>query len=166
MLKNKKITLMSGVLIPATVVTSLSVFALENNFFGTRSVSNLNSQKVLEMNFDFGQIKNLVNNKVYSSNSQNSMLVNSVKGKEFQSEGGKINIPFKDLGITSADKTITVSFLMKHDSADRQYMPIGIGTSEGDANDLYLLIDGSTYRFGFNTGQNDIYGVNNAISCY
>lgn len=126
---------------------------------GTQFSATANAKEVLFFNFDNDTIINTVSNKTYTSLKGTETYPNGKSGKGIDLSQNGILIPKSDLQIENED-SITVSFWMNWDgnidgsSNTNGFIPIGFGKytlwfNNGD--------------FGFNTGNNDIYGVKNAI---
>lgn len=147
------------------ILTSILIGSMANSLFmkptlafAATPLDNIDTSKVLDMNFNNNNAINIVNNKVYSPTTTNANYVSSIKGKGYEANNSKIIIPFNHLGITSNDSILTVAFLMKYGGSDTNFMPIGIaGYGEGDVggNDLWFY----NGVFGFNTGKGDNIGI-------
>ncbi|SME50672.1 hypothetical protein BACERE00183_04568 [Bacillus cereus] len=119
------------------------------------SVDSYNQRKVFEMNFDNEKTIDSVSGKEYKTTSNKETFVPGSKNKGLQINGDDIKVPIKDLSVEKED-TITVSFWFKWDgdlkgNSNRDgIIPIGFGKYA-----LWL----NNGDFGFNTGNNDVYGV-------
>ena len=113
-------------------------------------ITELNKNKILDINFDTNEIKNTVDNKTYSSAKGTGTLVNSDKGKGFQTNSDYIVIPSEDLNIPTTEEYVTVTAQYKYGGTDTEQMIYAFGLY-----DLWFY-NGS---IGFNTGYADMYGV-------
>ncbi|MFE8094401.1 hypothetical protein [Bacillus toyonensis] len=123
------------------------------------SVDSYNQRKVFEMNFDNEKTIDSVSGNEYKTTSNKETFVPGSKNKGLQINGDDIKVPIKDLSIEQ-DDTITLSFWFKWDgdlkgNSNRDgIIPIGFGKYG-----LWL----NNGDFGFNTGNDDIYGVKDKI---
>ena len=154
-----------NILLSSVLTGSLSIALFTNsiNAFAETNLDRIENTKVLEMDFNNNKAINIVNNKEYTPTTNSANYVSSVKGNGYETNGSKVIIPFKDLGITANDTVLTVSFLMKYGGSATDCMPVGIaGNGEGasGANDLWLY----NGKFGFNTGKSEIIGINSPFT--
>ncbi|HFJ9376762.1 TPA: LamG-like jellyroll fold domain-containing protein [Bacillus paranthracis] len=145
----KYLNMLSAITMAMTIASSTQV-AYASTYEETEFY---NKRKILEMNFDEDNIKNTVNNKVYTTKEGKETYEPGSKNKGLKPNGDKIEIPLSDLDIKKQDE-LTFSFWMKWDGKKDMFMPIGF-----EEYSLYF-IEGS---FGFNTNNDDVYGVKDKI---
>ena len=119
-------------------------------------IDNIDKYKVLEIDFDKNEIKNNVNNEIYSLENKlgSGKFSPTIKGNGFQFNKDAILIPTDNLNINENTETVTVSFLYKFDGTDDIAYPLSFGS--------YNLLISST-QIGFNTNVSDIYGSNHNL---
>lgn len=151
----KYISMLSTVAILAGIIVPTQ-YAYASSY---GSVDSYNQRKIFEMNFDNEKTIDSVSGKEYKTTANKEKFVPGEKNKGLQMNGDDIRVPVKDLPIEK-EELITVSFWFKWDgnSIGDSYkdgiVPIGFGKY------VLWLNNGD---FGFNTGNNDIYGIKNKI---
>ncbi|WP_242306410.1 LamG domain-containing protein [Bacillus cereus group sp. BfR-BA-01317] len=142
------------------LIPMFTAIALTTGAVGDVSIANVNKtesyyneRKVVDIDFDKERIENKINKKTYDSSNQNEVYVPGSKNKGIQLNSGKVTIPSSDLKIDK-EETITVSLWMKWDGNDNDFIPFAFGE--------YTLWFHNG-NFGFNTGKNDIYGMEKGL---
>lgn len=143
-----------------SLIPMFTAIALTTGAVGDVSIANVNKtesyyneRKVVDIDFDKERIENKMNKKTYDSSNQNEVYVPGSKNKGIQLNSGKVTIPSSDLKIDK-EETITVSLWMKWDGNDNDFIPFAFGE--------YTLWFHNG-NFGFNTGENDIYGMEKGL---
>lgn len=112
--------------------------------------NNLLEGQVGEFSFEDNKITNKVNGKEYTANGSVT-FVEGHNGSGLQVNGDQVSISLSDLGIDTNTQTVSISYWLKWSGNDN-FMPVGFNS-----------YDAWVYKgfFGFNTGQGDVYGVDN-----
>lgn len=135
-------------------ILSSGFFSVESHAFFKlftqgRNISNLNSSKVLDIDFNTNEIINNITGKKYNFYLGSGRLENSVKGKGFEGNGDVLFLPTEDIKFEDTVEEVTVSLMYKFDT-DTDAMLFSFGRY-----DLYH----ARGALNFNTGNGDYWGV-------
>lgn len=114
----------------------------------------------MRMTFDNAEVGNEITEKFYNSASNSYAYgSNAKKRAALKLDGDRIQIPLSDLGFTSEDNTITISFWYKSDPS-KYKLPIGVFDSySGKGFNLYESEDSEGNPIvGYNAGHGETYG--------